>query len=298
MSRFDSSHAALALFALLAAAPAGAFDFAGFTFDDDGTPDRFAPLPVGPLAPGQGVVVTAVSTITSSNANFPNPPTAGFDFGLTVGVLAGASPGAAQAYLLPAGNDGRVARSGFELSWSGGRALRNRAGDDFVVFENASSGATPEGIDGFIVQVRDLASGTWSPWRFESPDSFALYQPPQGPQGAFATGFDLGYFRIAPGAFVDRIRIVNLTDEDRVTDANRQGTVLPDDGGSTSALLPDPGPAAPIDAFGAGSLDPDILYVAVLSSVVHPVGAADDDEGQHTPDPPPIADFDEIRAPN
>jgi hypothetical protein len=289
--------AALALFFGLSVS-AGAFDFAGFVFDDGGTPDVFAPLPVGPLPGGDAVVVTAISTSTSSDANFPNPPRLGFDVRLTVGVLAGASPDAAQAYSLPAGNDGRVARSGFELSWSGGRALRNRAGDDFVVFEDASSATTPQGIDGFMVQVHELASGTWSRWRFESPDAFALHQPLQGERGAFATGFDLTYFQIAPGAFVDRIRIVNLTDEDRVTDANRQGTVLPDDGGATSSRLPDPGPVAPIDAFGAGSLDPDILYVAVLSSVVHPVGVADEDEGGLTPDPPPLGDYDDLRAPN
>jgi hypothetical protein len=298
VNRFRFARAVVPLLAVLAAAPAAAFDFAGFVFDDAGTPDLFTPLPVGLLASGQGVVVTAISTNTGIDTNFPNPPTFGFDVLLTVGVLAGASPDAAQAYLLPAGNDGTVARSGFELAWSGGRALRNQAGDDFVVFQNGRIGTPDGGIDGFMVQVRDLASGTWSRWRFESADVFALFQPPQDERGAYATGFDLTYFQIAPGAFVDRIRLVNLTDEDRVTDANRQGTVLPDDGGATSALLPDPGPAAPIDTFGAGSLDPDILYVAVLSSVVYPVGAADDDEGPGTPDPPPIADFDEFSAPN
>lgn len=283
----------LALTLTLAATPAAAFHFAGFTFDAARTPDLFSVLVP---ASYDGAVITGLSTSRSPAVHFPDPPTSGFDYEHTIGVFTGASPGTAQAYGLPVGHDGTVARSGFALAWSGGRALRNGAGNDFVVFENASSATDANGLDGFMVRVRFAGTTRWSRWRYEAADSFSLYSPRQGEQGAFATAFDLTFFGVPAGGLADAIQLVNLTDEDRMQDASGQGYVLAGDAGATSSHLPTPGPLASFASFGRQSLDPDPLYVAVLQAVLHPL--ADDDEGSGLPDPPVVDDDDELLGPN
>lgn len=242
------------------AAPAGPFTFAGFTFDQANTPDTILTL-IGNV---QGAVVTDVPYDVAGNVagGFPTNPT-GFDTSLTVGRLLFPSATGSRAVNLPADNNGTLKRSGFELSWSGGGKLSNETGDDFVVFEAASNATSPEG---FLVQAYDLGAEAWTPWYYEPADSFQLYNG-DATEGAMATGFDLSDLGVAPGVAVDRIRLVNATDEDRTVDASGRGAVIPEDNGATSTWTPDPGPLASYGLYGAGSLDPDPLYVAALHDI-------------------------------
>ncbi|MGE0608365.1 MAG: beta strand repeat-containing protein, partial [Pirellulales bacterium] len=259
------------------------FQFAGFTFDESGTPDKVEVLQ-GVLPGGDGVVITAGLEANPFTApvNFPLAPTGGFNPDLTIGRLLGSDPGA-RAVNLPAGDNGTVIRSGIELSWLiPANRLTNEAGLDFVIYESSSNVDSP---DAFMVQVRDAATGTWSRWRYETHDSREAYvgNPANG-AGAFATAFDLADFVEAGSptfATVDMIRIVSMTAGDRIDGPGAesspgsgvfrgQGFVLPDDKGATSDTFADPGADASFLVFSTSTLDPDPLYVGSL----HPVAAA------------------------
>ena len=237
-----------------------AYDFATYSWDQANTPDVGSKLTAGTYS---GAIVTDEPTDDTSVVNFPNPPTTGFNTALSLGsmIIGGAGT---RALNLPDGNNGESARSGIELSWTANQGLPNLTGDDFVVYESASSGSSPEG---FMVQVRNALTSTFSSWRYEQPDTFALYNPAQGAQGAFAHAFDLSDFGLSSSDLIDTIRIVNLTDEDRMVSATGVGEVIPEDNGNTSSNLPDPGSFASFSDFGASTLDPDPLYVASLHDV-------------------------------
>lgn len=239
-------------------AAAQSFSFAGYTFDQSDTPDTGANLSPGTYS---GAVVTAAPTGTANVSGFP-AVTSGFDASRSVGRLTGLSSSGTRAENLPNGNNGASARSGFVLSWSGGRKLYNAAGDDFLVYESAS---TPTGPEGYAVQVYRPDSATWSDWHYEPAEAFQLYNgQPAGGEGAHVTAFDLSTFGLAAGEPIDRIRIVNLTDEDRMESSTGSGRVLPEDAGATSAHLPAPGPLAGYTSYGSSTLDPDPIYVTTL----------------------------------
>jgi cysteine-rich repeat protein len=235
--------------------------FAGFSFDQLNTPDVLVTLAPGSV---DGAIVTAVPfDVTGSvSGKFPADPN-GFDESKTLGRQMFPLSTGSRAINLPAGNNGTTDRSGFEVSWSGGRKLQNLTGDDIVVFESGSNATSPEG---FMVQVFDLAQQAWSPWYYEPADTFQVYNG-SAVEGAFATGIDLTDLGVAPSVAIDRIRLVNVTDEDRMADLSGVGEVLPEDDGATSLVVPDPGPLAGFGAYGASTFDPDPLYLAALHDV-------------------------------
>lgn len=241
--------------------PPAAFEFAGFSWSQDDTPDVILTLAPGSV---NGAIVTSVPFEATSNigAGFPSDPT-GFNAALTLGRMLSLSGSGTRAVNLPAGNNGTAERSGFQVSWSGGRKLQNLPGPDFVVYESASNSSTPEA---FMVQVYDLASASWSPWYYQPVDGFQVYTG-SASSGATATAFDLTDLGIGDGLAIDRIRLVNMTNQDRMADPSRIGVVLPEDNGSTSTYQPDPGPSASFSFYGASTLDPDPLYIASLHSV-------------------------------
>jgi len=245
-------------------APSPTFSFAGFSWDQINTPDVILTLAPGDV---NGAIVTAVPNTATANIGigFPSTP-AGFDDSLTLGRMLSLSATGVRAVNLPAGNDGTAHRSGFQVSWSGGRKLQNLPGVDFVVYESASNSSTPEA---FMVQVYDLGIGAWSPWYYKAVDGFQVYNNEVN-AGATATGFDLDDFGVGAGIAIDRIRLVNMTHRDRMVDPSRIGFVLPEDNGNTSTHTPDPGPSASFGIYGASTLDPDPLYIAAL----HPIDSA------------------------
>ncbi|MEZ6141240.1 MAG: cadherin domain-containing protein [Zavarzinella sp.] len=233
------------------------FSFAGFDFEQDSTPDVQTLLAAGTYS---GAIVTNVPTsATGSISNFPDSTT-GFTNSLSFGNLVN-NTGTVRALNLPNGNNGTANRSGLELSWSGNRGLTNATGDDFVVYESGSNSTTPEG---FMVQVRNFSTGTWSSWYHQPADSFAVTN---GAEGGFAHAFDLSDMGLGATDIIDRIRIVNLTDEDRMVDSSGAGEVIPEDNDATSTFLPDPGSLAGFTNFGASTLDPDPIYLGVFNAL-------------------------------
>lgn len=115
-----------------------------------------------------------------------------------------------------------------------------------------------------MVQVRSAASNSFSDWFYQPADSFALYGG-TGVEGAFAHAFDFSDLGLTAGEEVDTIRIVNLTDEDRMFDSSGVGQVDPEGGSATT--LPDPGTFASFTEYGSSTLDPDPLYVAALHDI-------------------------------
>lgn len=248
-------------------AQAAQYTFAGFTFEQDGTPDVLDLLGNGATLGGatfsSGTVediTRSVGFVTSDTDGPPFVPQAGFDPSLSLGqqafdqhgVNGGNSDGChhACAVNMPEGNNGTTDRHGLDTSWSGGRQLINEAGDDFVVYESAS---TPTGTEGFMVRV-ELTDGSFSGWRFEANDGFELYSNSSaGESGATSTGFDLTDFGLGLDAAIVAIQIANLVSADTI-DVN--GFVVFDGSGSAHG-------------FGSSSLDPDPLYVGALSSVTN-----------------------------
>ncbi len=204
-----------------------------------------------------GAIVTQLPTgVTGAISGFPSS-IVGFDATLSIGNQFNGSSGV-RALNLPNGNNGTTQRSGFELSWDNGLILTNEAGSDFVVYESGSNGTTPEA---FMVQVHDRINNVWSIWIYNPASAF---QVTSGAEGGFATSYDLSDFGIAANGEVDAIRVVNMTDEDRMVNASGVGEVIPEDNGATSTNLPDPGSLASFGNYGASTLDPDSIYVGIL----------------------------------
>ncbi|HEY1170842.1 MAG TPA: Ig-like domain-containing protein [Verrucomicrobiae bacterium] len=278
-------------------APQQNYTFAGFTFDQLSTPN------VGTLL-GAGTYSNAIVTITPNErtgdiGGFPDS-SAGFNSAITLGRLAFGDPTGVRAVNLPRGNNGSTQRSGMELSWNNGLTVTNLAGNDFVVFESGSAG-TPEA---FMVQVRNAATATWSIWVYNPATAFASVDG----AGLFATPFDLDAFGIAANARIDGIRIVNMTNEDRMASASGAGEVIPEDNGATSANLPDVGTlAVDFSNYGAGTLDPDPLYIGILRPMnpgttafdVNSVAGAAvnvNPDGTYTYDPRSVLAFQQLAA--
>ena len=238
------------------------FSFAGVTFEQLSTPDVRTLLPVGTY---DAAVVTSLPTVATGSVAFPDPPTTGFNPALALGALIDASNGP-RALNLPNGDNGATQRSGVELCWSGGRGLTNATGDDLVVYESGSA-LTPEA---FMIQVHNATTNTWSSWYYEPADSFAPYGG-TGTAGAFATAYDLSALGVGATDTIDRVRIVNMTDEDRMVSSNGVGQVIPEDNGATSTFLPAPGPLASFANYGSATLDPDPLYVGAINALTNPL---------------------------
>ena len=229
------------------------YSFAGFTFDQLSTPNVLTLIPAGTLE--GGAVITGVPTTgTSGITGFPSS-TVGFDSSLCLGRLALGGTGA-RALNLPAGNNGSTARSGVELSWNNGLSLTNLTGNDFVIYESGSTGV-PEA---FMVQVHDADANTWSIWVYHPASASAAVTGGV----LFATPFNLDDFGLAANARIDRIRLVNMTDEDRMVSSTGDGQVIPEDGGATSSFTANPGTLAEFETYGVSTLDPDPLYVGIL----------------------------------
>lgn len=144
------------------------------------------------------------------------------------------------------------------MRWAAGVMLTNLSGDDFVVFEAGSNGA-PEA---YMVQVHNPVGDVWSSWIYITPQSYANYNGRS--DGLHSTKFNLDSFGVAENDAIDAIRIVNITDEDRMADISGVGVVLPEDNASTSTVLPKaPGGGT----YANGSLDPDIVYVGSLHTL-------------------------------
>ncbi len=234
-------------------APQQSYSFAGFTFDQLSTPNVATLLGASTLE-GGAIITGLPTTATAGIVGFPSS-TVGFDSSLCLGRQAFAGAGA-RALNLPAGNDGSAARSGVELSWNNGITLTNLTGSDFVVYESGSTGV-PEA---FMVQVHDAVANTWSIWVYHPASASAAVTGGV----LFATPFDLSDFGLAANDRIDRIRIVNMTNEDRMLNASRDGQVIPEDNGATSSFTPLPGTLAEFESYGASTFDPDPLYVGIL----------------------------------
>ncbi|MFN3263226.1 MAG: hypothetical protein ACE37J_21975 [Pikeienuella sp.] len=268
--------AAFAAIPLAMAAPAQAasFTFATFTFDQDDTPDTFGLLGNGATIGGATFSSNLPNSITRSvgfnsvsgnaNSGFVGEP--GFDPSLSLGRQANAQAGVTQsdgssclfacALNLPRSNLGESRRHGLEVTWSGGLVLTNGAGDDFVVFESASSSTADEG---YMVRV-GTSGGAFSDWRFEAFDAFEAYTVSPGTtgEGAHATGFDLTSFGLGINDTINVIQIANLMPADTLGSG---GLVLFDGSGSATG-------------FASGAFDPDPLYIGALSAVIDPNSAA------------------------
>lgn len=242
----------------IAALASQPFTFDGITFDQALTPNQIFALSAGTYS--NAIVNSVATTVSASRPGFPEGTT-GFKDALSIGRLYedSVTAGSTKAVNLPFANDGTANRSGIELRWAAGVMLTNLAGDDFVVFEAGGAGA-PEA---FMVQVHNAADDTWSSWVYIKSQSFKLYVG-HASEGFHSTKFNLDSFGIPTNGQVDRIRIVNMTNEDRMVNASGEGTVLADDNDSTSANLP----LTPAGAAFAGSaLDPDIGYVGSLHAL-------------------------------
>jgi hypothetical protein len=257
-------------------AAAATFTFAGTSYEQNNTPDVLTLLGNGATISGATFSSGNATTITRSvgfeatggTANTGFTGQAGFDPSLSLGRQGNAQQGLAQsdgssclfacAVNLPAGNSGATARHGLEVSWSGNRLLTNGAGDDFVIYESAS---TPTGDEAFMIALL-LSDGSITDWRYEIADGFEAYTetPAQATVGATATKFNLDDFGLDSSALVAAILIANLRTTDKVSGADGQGTV--NFAGVGNAPLSRSG------SYGSSSFDPDPLYVGILSDVV------------------------------
>lgn len=258
-----------------APAASPSFQFGGFTFNQNDTPNVATVLSSGAVAGGHGAVINVGPDAATGNVAFPEDGT-GFDSSLSVGrLIYPALPSGTLALNMPAGNVGTSLRAGIELSWTGGRTLSNQTGDDFVIYESSSN---PGGPDAAMVQVH-ITGGGWTQWRYETKDTRALYVGSTA-AGAFATSYDLSDFGLTSGQTIDAIRYANMTGADRMAGPGVEkvagsgvftatGFVLPGDNGATSNVLPDPGSSASFAYFGNSTFDPDPLYFGML----HPLAA-------------------------
>jgi len=282
-------------------ASAATFSFAGYSWDQDKTPNILGLINTGPNLGGAqftpvGVTPSLLITrsvgflATSGNANAGFFGVPGFNPTLTLGMQANAQHGLVQpipynntdgslfssGINLPAGDNGTVARNGITISWSGGRSLANGPGDEFIIYESASSATASEGQ---MVRVHQTGEG-YSLWYYRSVNAFNIYtQTPVTADGAFATVFDLSDLGLPTGALIDQIQIANMMPSDRINTVGtfvQSGQVVFNDLSGTLArpsvgTLPGMNPSS---TFGATGFDPDPIYIGVIGSVIpEPVSA-------------------------
>lgn len=267
-SKFVLPFAVAALAATCAIGPARAastFTVAGFTFDQNNTPDQIAELTGGIFSTGVTTITQSVAFAAQSiggggviSPRLDNEATLLFDGQKTLGEQAYDASIAMQpmggdghygtAINFPHGNAGSTIRDGIEVGWSGGRVLSNTAGDDFAIYESGSNPTTPEG---FMVRA-ELAAGGFTSWYFQANDAFELYlNQPAGGEGSFVHRFDLSDMGLADGALVSGIQIANLIAADTLNGVSGTRTVNVGGGPGTA------------HGFTSGNLDPDPLYVGI-----------------------------------
>lgn len=155
-----------------------------------------------------------------------------------------------------------------------------------------------------MVQVHDRVNNVWTIWVYQPATAVATTS---GSETAFATAFNLDDFGIAADGEVDGIRVVNMTDEDRMVDSSGSGEVIPEDNGATSAFLPDPGSLASFENYGASTFDPDPIYVGMLHPLTPGTPAFDansasgaavnvNPDGSYTYDPRAVLSFQQLPA--
>ena len=284
------------LFALaIQAIPASAatFSFAGFSWDQDKTPNILGLIGDGANLGGAQFSAGLPTNITRSVGFQNSNPTGsadtgfiglpGYDHTLTLGVQANNQHGLTQsnplpnspslfssAINLPSGNDGSLVRHGISITWSGGRSLANGPGDEFLIYESGSNATSSEGQ---MVRVHMTGDG-YSIWYYRSVDSFATYtQSAPSNEGAFATSFDLSSLGLPPNALIDEIQIANLQLGDRINTVGTfalNGQVVftnPNNNLARPSVGNLPG-MNPNSTFLSSAFDPDPLYVAVTGSLV------------------------------
>ncbi|MBE9160608.1 hypothetical protein IQ265_27860 [Nodosilinea sp. LEGE 06152] len=212
-----------------------AFTIAGFTFEESDL-----------VTDGSIVEGASTTQLFLSGLQFPDL------LDNTVGALVSGSNGQSIAL----GN--LFNRSTLELTWDMGAGPVNQTGDDFVVFENGFA----NGPEYYAVAVRSATTGQFTPFRYETFDSYdesAINGPSDG-TGLFATAFDLSDFGLASGEAIDAVQIKNLAATDIANDIFDQGLVgLPNTNGFNVIFdfLQRP--------FALNKFDPDITLVAGLN---------------------------------
>lgn len=288
MERFWGLRLAAAVGLCAAGATADVYDYAGFSWDQDRTPDVMMALGNGQTIGGTtfsagipndttaSVGFNAVSG--SSGAGFVGE--AGFDPTRSIGRQAFAQIGASQsgggdalfvnALNLPDGNNGGTTRHGIRMSWSGGRSLINGAGADFVLYESGSNSTSPE-----AQMVRAMLSdGSFTPWYYRAVDAWETYTQTPSPtvEGAFATAYDLLDLGVGLGDVVVAIEIANMKPTDRLNVAGAfaaAGEVVFSDPSGTLAR-PSIGSINgmnPSSTFGSGAFDPDPVYLGIMGTL-------------------------------
>ena len=274
-------------------ASAATFSFAGFSWDQDKTPDILGLIGNGANLGGAQFSAGLPTNITRSVGFENSNPTGSADTGfialpgynhtLTLGVQANTQHGLVQtnpvanspslfssAVNLPSGNDGSVARQGISITWSGGRSLANGPGDEFLIYESGSNSTSSEGQ---MVRVHLTGDG-YSMWYYRAVDAFALYSQttPTG-EGAFATSFDLSSLGLPLNTLIDELQIANLQPGDRINTVGTfalSGQVVFSDPNNNLAR-PSVGNLLgmnPNSTFISTAFDPDPLYIAVTGSLV------------------------------
>lgn len=284
------------LFALAAQASiasAATFSFAGYSWDQDKTPDILGLIGnnnnLGGAQFSSGLPTHITRSVGFQNSNPSGSANTGFtglpgyNPGLTLGVQANTQHGLVQtnpipnspslfssAINLPSGNDGSLARHGVSITWSAGRSLANAPGDEFLIYESGSDAVSSEGQ---MVRVHLTGDG-YSMWYYRAVDAFAAYsQSSPLNEGAFATSFDLSSLGLPIGTLIDEIQIANLQPGDRINTVGSfalSGQVVFSDPSNTLAR-PSVGNLAGMNqnsTFSASAFDPDPLYVAVTGSLV------------------------------
>ena len=204
------------------------FTIGGYTFDDDNSVTTAAVVEGGvspkihsaPLFAGKGDLGSAVNRSSSDLfLTFQRQKTIGRLLGTprrkTVGdpSLFVSMPDRRQAPPRP-----NVDRCTIELTW-GGKGLRNKPGEDFVVYEVGT-------FEGFAVSVKKAGSDTFTPPRYHFAKQLDLVHDVN------SVAFDLSQFGLADGEMITAIRIRNLFNSeatagaDKVDDASGQGRVL------------------------------------------------------------------------
>ena len=259
-------------------AVADLFTISGFTFNDDNSVTTAAlvegsPTPKihsAPFFAGRGDL-RALAT------KDPADPFLHFQREKTIGRLLGTSArriagNPSLSVSLPDKHDvppwPNVDRCTIELTW-GGKGLRNKPGNDFVVYEAGK-------FEGFSVAVRKAGSETFTPPRYHFADRMDLEHDVN------PVAFDLSSFGLADGEMITAIRIRNLFNSeaklgaDKVDGISGEGGVLyPGDVGYSAAytltarelgtdLKADEGGGR---EFSTDSLDADIVFVVGLRDI-------------------------------
>ncbi|HEY1169796.1 MAG TPA: PEP-CTERM sorting domain-containing protein [Verrucomicrobiae bacterium] len=232
------------------------YSFGSVTFDQALTPDRAKLLGNGETLGGVSFSPLLPNGTTSAIPNFP-ASSSGFNTALSLGDLTDLNTGL-RGVNLPRGDNGSTTRHGIEVSWASGLGIFNGSGDDFVIFESAS---TQAGVEGMMVRVHIGGTENWSDWHYFATSEFG---GTTGNEGLHIYKYDLSNFGLTESQGVDYIQFANLMPNDKAVDSSGQGRLAFD--GSGFALN-----AGVLDGDGVYTgttvYDPDPVYVASLQNL-------------------------------